>query len=213
MINNHFQEFWNTKWWKNTANIWPTSFWIKTQILLENKFISKKLKILDIWSWAWRDSFYFSEKWLEVTAFDFSQHAVNFIDKNSKDITCIYWDYTSYEFGKEEYDVIYSTCSLHYFSIEDFKKIINKLFIGLKKDWMFLMRVKQILDKEVSSWTEINSQYFTNGIDYKYQFKREELESFFETLWMVNIDCVTEKHQLLNWTEKLQNYFDVVVIK
>lgn len=212
-IEKKFQEFWDKKWWKNTANIWPTSFWIKTQNLLEKDFESKKLKILDAWAWAWRDSFYFSDKWQEVIAFDFSQHAVNFINKNSKDIISICWDYTSYEFWKEEYDIIYSSCSLHYFSIEDFEKIIDKLFTSLKNGWVFLMRVKQISDREISSWNEISNNYFTNWSDYKYKFTKEELFQIFWCFWDVHVDLVTEKHQLLAGGEKLQEYFDVTVTK
>lgn len=210
---NRFQKFWNEKWKKNSNRAWPTNFSVKAQSFLEEYYGLRQLDILDLWSWGWRDSLYFVMKSQKVTAMDFSQNALNTIEKLDSSINCICCDFLNHDFWKEKYNVVYSSCSLHYFSSDNFKLIIKKIFWALKYDWVLLMRVKDNSNLKAPEWRELSKNYFTNWEDYKYRFKEEDFFDFFWCFWKVSVDQVVENHQLLAGWEKLQKYFDVIVIK
>lgn len=123
-----FEKFWNKKW-KYLQN---------DRKLDENPMAREVLKyvkagrLLDLWAWLWRDSIYFSNRWFVVDSFDFSETALSkFEIKNGNKIQGNSLDY---DFWKEKYDIIYSCNSLHYFYLEDFRKILAKLYDSLKKD-------------------------------------------------------------------------------
>ncbi len=205
---NDFQNFWDKKWDK-VDQIWPTLFALKTMDFLWEK----RWVLLDVWSWAWRDSLYFAEKWFQVESFDFSQkaleHLKNYANKWWLSINTTLWDIKSYEFVNEKYNIIYSCNSLHYFSSNDTKEIFEKLKKSLKQGWLMFVRVKWENDSEFWKWEMLEENYFKNWEDLKHFFSIDYIKSLFSDFEIMYIEEVSENHNKINWWVVKSSFIDI----
>ncbi len=209
---NDFQDFWDKKW-KKVDQIWPTGFALETLSFLWNK----KWNLLDLWSWSWRDSLYFSKNWFDVEAFDFSENALNYIkqtaSENDLSIKTTIWNIKDYEFGSDKYDFIYSCNSLYYFSFNDTKIIFEKIKKSLKKDWLIFIRVKSIFDLDFWKGEKLEENYYKNWEDIKHYFSLEYMKSLFSDFDIIYLGEVSENHNKIKWDVVVSSFIDIYVKK
>ncbi len=206
-MKNKFKNFWDKKWGLIKVN----------NKLKENPFALEVLKyktngnLLDLWAWLWRESIYFSNKWFFVSAFDFSEIALNKFElKNWEKIV---WDTLNYNFKKENYDVIFSLNSLHYFYLNDFKKIVKKLYNSLKKWWYIFLEVKSENNKDFWKWECLEKNYYKNKDDLKYFFNKDILKSCFKDFKIIKLEEKNAFHYEIWKDNKTHNFIDLIAKK
>lgn len=207
-----FNDFWNKKWGIPTL-IENNTFSLK----VEKYCIQENLKLLDIWCWPWRDSLYFAEKWFSVDAFDFSQNALEWLEKFSRakwlNINIILWNTLDYNFKENNYDVIYSCNSLHYFSEDNTRRIIQKLKKSLKKWCYIFIRVKSVDDTDFWKWEKIWNNFYKNWDDIKYYFDIDFIKKIFSDFEILEIQGLQDKHNKIYWWTTINWFIDLVAKK
>lgn len=209
-----FQKFWNKKWSK--AKFIPHSSFAKMVIEYLNEPPIDQ-KILDIGCGIGRDSLYFSSFWMNVTAFDFSQNALSFLNDQVLDtgltIKTVLWDMREYNFQQEEYDVIYACNSLHYFWQEETIGIINKLKKSLKEWGYIFLRAKSIQDVDYGKWLKIEENFYKNGEDIKYYFDTNFMKKIFSDFEIIKLEDKKDTHNKIDGSVTINGFIDLVAKK
>lgn len=207
-----FSDFWNKKWWTPTL-IENNTFALKVEkyCFWENK------KILDIGSWPGRDSLYFASKWFQVDAFDFSENALNALKIFSQEkwlsLHTLLWNTLEYDFPEENYDVIYACNSLHYFSKENTKIVIEKLKKSLKKWGYIFIRVKSVDDTDFWKWEKLEENFYKNSDDLKYYFDIDFMKRLFPDFEILELQALQDTHnKIYGWTT-INWFIDLVAKK
>lgn len=210
-INKDFSDFWDKKWSQLKNIVFQNNFsWCV-------KLSKKWEKLLDIWAWSWRDSIYFASNWFQVDALDFSKVWIDIIKdfsiKNNLNINIILWDIQTFELKENNYDVIYSCNSLHYFDEETFLKIASKIEKSLKIWWCLYLRAKSINDWDYKKWEKIWNNYYKNGEDIKYYFDKPFLSSAFKNLDIQKLEYLNDLHKKINSQDTIAWFIDIIGVK
>ncbi len=134
--------YWNTKW-KSRSNEPANNFAERVYKQVANKSYKT---ILDVGCGNGRDSVYFANKGLKVTAVDFAGSGVKQLQSENKDIECVLSDISRMQFKSNSFDVIYAHLSLHYFDDKTTTKVFEDLYKMLKKGGSIFIKCKSVDD-------------------------------------------------------------------
>lgn len=154
------REYWSIKWGKEKKP--PNRFARKSYLLIK----SKNLKdILDLGCGDGRDSFYFANRGLNVTAVDFSESGINHIKEEclKKDIPNIVGVNQRIEglnLGGKMFDIIYAHLSLHYFNDRTTTQIFKRLYDSLNEGGLFFLKCKSKKDYLYGKGKKIGDDMF-----------------------------------------------------
>jgi ubiquinone/menaquinone biosynthesis C-methylase UbiE len=146
---------------------------------LEQIRLNKLKKLLEIGFGDGRDTLFFSDAGLDITAIDFSSVALErlkqTINKNKiKNINCLEADVSTglKNFKSEEFDAAYAHLTLHFFDDKTTEKIFSEIYKLLKKHGLFFIKVKSTDDPLYGKGTLIEKDMF--GSDHIRHFFSEE---------------------------------------
>jgi len=138
----------------NESNYWKNK-WSDRPLEPANNFAKRAYELiktrsykslLDLGCGDGRDSIYFSNKGIKVTALDFSESGINKLKNQNSKIDCIFEDIKNINLGENSFDVIYAHLSLHYFDDETTDKIFDNLFRILRKGGLIFIKCKSVDD-------------------------------------------------------------------
>jgi SAM-dependent methyltransferase len=140
------------------------------------KFIkANNLKtLLDLGCGSGRDSIYFFNKGLKVTALDSSKTGINKLRSQNGKINALLEDIRNIKFKENSFDVIYAHLSLHYFDDETTKKIFDNLYRNLKRGGFIFARCKSTEDLLFGQGEKIEEN----------MYKKEHVRHFFTKEYM-----------------------------
>lgn len=152
----HTQEKWNETYMRRKI-VSTVDFAKKALSFLE---IQPGATILDIGCGDGRDSMFFAQKGLHVTAIDFSEVAIAKLQKHSPSITAIVKDIATMDFPHATFDAVYAHLSLHYFDDKKTTAIFQKVYDLLRDNGFFFVRCKSIHDPLYKKGQKIEEDMF-----------------------------------------------------
>jgi SAM-dependent methyltransferase len=169
-------------YWKNMLSNRPfepaNNFAKRAYKLIE----ARNLKtLLDLGCDDGRDSIYFSNKGLQVTAVDFSESEINKLKSQNAKINCLLADIRNIKFLENSFDVIYAHLSLHYFDDETTSKIFDNLYKILKKGGLFLVKCKSTDDPLFGQGEKVGENMYKKGHVRRFftkEYMTEKLKNF-----------------------------------
>ncbi|MDI6883208.1 MAG: class I SAM-dependent methyltransferase [Patescibacteria group bacterium] len=153
-----------TSYWKNK--------WSKRPLEPANNFAKRAFKLikeknlktlLDLGCGDGRDSIYFSNNGLKVTAVDFSESGINKLKSQNEKINCIVKDIRNISFAENSFDVIYAHLTLHYFDDKTTSKIFNNLYEILKKGGLIFVKCKSTDDTLFGKGKKVGENMYKKG--------------------------------------------------
>jgi len=154
----------NSNYWKNKWTLRPrepvNNFAVNSFKLIK---IKNKKTILDLGCGDGRDSLYFFNKGLNVTAVDFSSSGIKKIRSQNLKINCIFSDIRKVKFPKNSFDIIYAHLSLHYFDDKTTIKIFDNLYKILKKDGLIFVKCKSTDDYLFGKGQKVAENMYKKG--------------------------------------------------
>lgn len=151
--------YWKNKW--SDRPLEPANNFAKRAYELTKTKSYKTL--LDLGCGDGRDSIYFSNKGIKVTALDFSESGINKLKNQNSKIDCIFEDIRNINFGENSFDVIYAHLSLHYFDDETTSKIFDSLFRILKKGGLIFIKCKSVDDALFGQGEKVGENMWKKG--------------------------------------------------
>lgn len=158
---------------------------------------SKDIPIIDLGCGFGNDTLYLKERGYDVISCDFSEEALkalgNFMD--NLNVKCFDLQ-DGLPFENDSARVIISDLSLHYFSWNDTKKILNEIKRVLMKDGMLLCRVNSSNDINYGAGQgiEIEENFYDINGKLKRFFNEVQLRKIFED-WDVQYIKESEIHR------------------
>lgn len=169
--------YWKNKW--SDRPLEPANNFAKRAYTLIK---AKKLQsLLDLGCGDGRDSIYFSNKGLSVTAVDFSESGIAKLKTRSRKIKCIAEDIRKINFPENSFDVIYAHLSLHYFDDETTNRIFDNLFKILKKGGLIFVKCKSVDDALFGKGEKVGENMYKKGHIRHFftkDYMTEKLKSF-----------------------------------
>lgn len=169
--------YWKNKW--SDRPLEPANNFAKRAYVFIK---AKKLKtLLDLGCGDGRDSIYFSNKGLSVTAVDFSESGITKLKTQSQKIKCVAKDIRNINFPNNSFDVIYAHLSLHYFDDETTSKVFNNLFRILKKGGLIFIKCKSVDDALFGKGEKVGENMYKKGHTRHFftkDYMTEKLKSF-----------------------------------
>ena len=111
MTDDAAKKFWDQRY-KTRKMVSPLDFTHKAYEYLRGR---KEVSLLDVGCGDGRDSFFFADKGLHVTAIDFSEEAIARVQAENSSIDVRVMDICKMDFPDESFDAIYAHLSIHYF--------------------------------------------------------------------------------------------------
>lgn len=171
--------YWN-EYYKKKHNIEHPSLFAR----YVGDLLKKNANLLELGCGNGRDSLYFGELGLNVTAIDASDKAIEELtDNNNKDNICFVCDdfvrATAIFVG--QYDYVYSRFSLHAINEEQEDEVIHNVYNVLKKGGKFFVEARSVKDEIFGKGEKISKNtYFYEGHARRF-LVREELEKKLES--------------------------------
>ena len=137
--------------------------------------------LLDIGCGDGRDSMYFSEQGVNVTAIDFSEEAIGKLQTRFPDINALVKDILHMDFPDTSFDAIYAHLSLHYFDDPTTDAVLCNIRRMMKHNGLFFIRCKSIHDPLYGKGREINEDMFLfhhTRHFFSAEYMREKLRDF-----------------------------------
>lgn len=135
----------------------PLDFTMKAFAYLQKK---PGCSILDIGCGDGRDSLFFAEKGLRVTAIDFSAEAIKRVTTANPAIDAHVMDILAMNFPDASFDAIYAHLSLHYFDDVQTDAVFDVIHRTLKEDGLFFVKCKSITDPLYGKGKEVGKDIF-----------------------------------------------------
>ena len=156
------QQLWDKKWSKITELLPPTDFAKKSFSLIKNNNFRT---LLDRGCGDGKDSIYFAQKGLSVTAVDFSSKAIEILKSECKkrniiSIKPVIADIEKIDFDLNSFDIIFANLSLHYFSDESTTSIFTNLYKILKTGGYLFINCKSVHDSLFGQGKKIEKDFF-----------------------------------------------------
>lgn len=191
------KKYWDKDWGENWQDkSWPPSeFAEKAYSIIKNKGLKD---ILDIGSGKGRDSLFFAEKGLGVTAVDISDIALKMIQEKNPRIKCFSGDITEIEFPDNSFDVIYGHLILHYFNHADLANIIKKIHRILRRDGYVFIKCKSVEDPLFGKGKKIEKNvYFHEHL--RNFFTKEYMRKILKDFDIIEVNQIKMKEQQIGY--------------
>lgn len=172
------KEYWTEYYKKNLAPVLPTKF--AQDILPE---LQKGKNILDIGCGNGRDSIYFSQNDISVTAIDQAESMIKKLknDYEGSGITFIANDFIEEnDFETGSFDYLYSRFTIHAITEDEEIRLIKKAYKILKKDGMFFIEVRSIHDELFGKGQKVARNAFIYDNHFRRFVKLEEIINHLE---------------------------------
>ena len=131
--------------------------------------------LLDVGCGNGRDSIYFSDRDLVVTAVDLSIGAINALKNQKHGINCICEDMRNLAFKDGSFEVIYAHLSLHYFDDLTTGQIFNNLYKILTANGLLFIKCKSVNDPLFGQGEKVG----------EYTYKMGHVRHFFSKEYMM----------------------------
>jgi len=154
-----------------TTNIvqWEFKLWIDKAL----SYISKSSKILEIWTWAWRDADYIESLGYNLQRSDFPDSFIEYNRKKWKDI--IKLNVLDIEV-KEKYDFIFANAVLLHFTKQEVNSILSSVRNILNESWILTFSLKKW------EWEKFNDAKVEWPRFFKYR-QNEEIKNMLNLCW------------------------------
>ena len=174
-----FQEFWNKSYETYSTDGKIYSSWLDKYVdMIDNC----KTKVLDLGCGIGYDSFYLTQRGLDVIACDFSEKALARLRERVPNAETMMLDISEkLPFEDESFDLIIADLSLHYFDTQTTEKIMQEIERILAPKGHLLARVNSIHDVNhgAGEGEKIEENfYFVKGYNKRF-FTVEDAERFF----------------------------------
>lgn len=134
-------------------------------------------KMLELGCGNGRDSIFFSEKGIYVTAIDQAESSINNLSKKYSDIKFVADDFVSTEqFNIDTYDYIYSRFSIHSINSEQENILLNKAYKSLNKGGKIFIEVRSIKDEFYGRGKKIGKNEYIYQGHYRRFIDKNEIE-------------------------------------
>ena len=169
--------YWKDKWTHHQLEA-PNNF---AQRAYE-RIKSKNLKtLLDVGCGNGRDSLYFFQKGLQVTAIDFSESGIQNLKNKEPGIKTLQQNIHDIQFPKNTFDVIYAHLSLHYFDDQTTNTIFHALYAILKEHGLLFVKCKSTNDPLFGKGEMIAEDMYREGHVrhfFSKEYMKEKLKDF-----------------------------------
>lgn len=183
MEDNYFK---NDKYWKEHINKkLEDDIWIKDY----KEYFSCKGKCLDL---GWGIGQYSKELMnygYEVISADISDIALEYVKKFNDNIVKVDMK-ENLPFSDNTFDLVFANLSIHYFSNEDTKMLMNEIKRILRQDGLFIGSVNGIqgYEKIKDTAIELEKHYWFNKNKYVRLFDKDDLEKYLDVFEILNIE-------------------------
>lgn len=154
----NMKAYWDENWTAWEQDREPSSFARKALKLFTLKGV---LSVLDLGCGTGRDSLFFMENGMHVTAVDVSQVALDAIRRPNIRKICAGLSELSLE--PVSFDAVYAHLSLHYFDDAATRRIIGNIFQALKPGGVFCVRCKSVKDRLYGQGIPAGPDMFEDG--------------------------------------------------
>ncbi len=164
-----------------------------------NNFISmlpKKGRVLDVGCGCGRDSAYFEDFGLNVTAIDVSDSLLNEAGKLVKNVEFMNMDMKNLTFKNESFDGVWIMASLSDIEKKDCLDALKGFFRVLKKNGVMYIAVKEGKGEKI----EKKLRYDNMPRFYAY-YEQLELEELLKKAGFVILNSITSEDQGTEWVE------------
>lgn len=151
--------------------------------------IKKNAKILELWSWPWRDANYIESLWYTVERSDFVDWFIKYMKSLGKEVLKI--DALHFLF-KNVYDVILANAVLLHFTKDEQEKIIQNVKNSLKEWWYFVVWVKNGI------WNEYSSHKVNWDRFFQYRTKVEFIKTLENSWFQIIYSHVSDDQKWLH---------------
>ena len=195
-----FQKYWNKSF--ETYNVDKNEYaqWLDRYIDIINNC---KTDILDLGCGIGCDSVYLQEKGFNVVACDFSQVALDRLNRDNNKITTLLLDISKkLPFKEKLFDIIIADLSLHYFDDETTQNIMEEIKRVLTNNGILIARVNSMQDFNHGAGQGEkleDNYYFVKGYKKRF-FNKEEINKYFSVIGEVT---AVETHMLRNEKSKI----------
>lgn len=172
--------------------------------------------ILEIGCGQGRDAIYFSKHGYTVETFDFSESAINFVNKtkqmlNLNNINAIKHDVREiFPYENSYFDFIYSNLALQFFSIDVLIKIFDNIERVMKRNGTIIFSTKRKGDKYYNFGNKITENEFEYKGIHRYFFDEIELKNFLEKKFKI-ISFESDSH--INENSTVSNWWKIQLKK
>ena len=183
MEDNYFK---NDEYWKEHVNKeLENDIWIKEY----KQYFSGIGKCLDLGCGVGQYSKELINYGYEVTSADISDIALNKVSEFNNNIIKIDMKETL-PFSDNMFDLVFANLSIHYFSDEDTKNLMNEIKRILKKDGLFIGSVNGIQGYEQikGKTIELEKHYWLNKNKYIRLFDQDDLNNYLGIFKILNIE-------------------------
>ena len=142
------------------------------------------------------NTLYLLEKGKEVLSCDFAEEALKSVSKIKGSKILLFDMLEKFPFDNEIADLIIADLSLHYFKIEDTKRIINEIKRVLKPNGYLLFRVNSTNSTEYKKLVESGNEelepnlFFNKNMEKRF-FSKDDLQEFFKEWEFI---CIREEN-------------------
>jgi len=184
------KKHWDKKW-KRVNEELPIHNFTKRSYKLAKEKNAKTL--LDIGCGNGRDSIYFADKGLNVTAVDFSKEAIEQIKKKRNNINALVTDIAKYKTTKK-FDIIFANLAIQFFDDKTTTKVFNNLYTILKPKGLFIIRCKSTTDAYYKKGEKIEDNFYIYNNQKRRFFTKEYMEEKLQKFKVIRIRNNTSKH-------------------
>lgn len=140
--------------------------------------LPQKGNVLDLGCGMGGNSVFLAEKGFNVTCVDKDREVISEIRDNYPDINAINSEILDFQFPENEYDLVIILNVLHFFKLEDIKKIIENILKSLKNNGLLYL--------QVFSKKDPNKKFL-------HLFDKKELSNFFSKHKILELEQFTKK--------------------
>ncbi|MBU0458809.1 class I SAM-dependent methyltransferase [Patescibacteria group bacterium] len=205
MQNSTPKSIWNSRYKKYKHYTHPhVDFTLKSYEYIKD---IPNCRLLDIGCGDGRDSIFFAEKGIDVTAIDFAEEAIEQINADHSSINARVMDITEMKFPDDSFDVVYAHLTLHYFDDETTEKIIKNIYRMLKKDGYFFIKCKSVKDSLYGKGEKVGEDMYKSD-HVRHFFSEEYMKEKLKNFEIVNLQSITRSYD-----DKTSSFVEAVAIK